>query len=460
MKLAGFTPTDARARRLMRRYSNDVIHIDDVSTVCVFKPDVIELDRRGSACVPVLYISGVVDKFVPDQSAERFMPFDINEITTDKDNPQRVDLHYFFTTEQLKKMVDNGLFTDEFAPNRDLLRKNQLEVCVMASYEILPPVTMDTPPVVTTRVANLHGIEVDQKTIGYDFSADEVMPSVMAEVADKEHATQRGYAPQTDKNHEDMFAAEALPESNRYESDYEFTAADAHTPAEDALTVTERYIRDTDVELRGPKALDAVDSAVSRQWRDFEQRQQVDAGTGSLDPDRRKVDEIFRDKIALSTPAAPADMGIDSLDLDDVDFENMVIEDDQLADTGVDAEQPEAEEVEPEVEVDDSTSRDLFADEDDPSVTKAKEAERARRARTIAVDDEQPGGEQPRDERSSDETAGKESKATKDSDAVRAKESQRRAINRRIQRTQRVVQEQQNQAAEAEKNAADDEFGL
>ena len=452
MKLAGFTPTDARARRLMRRYSNDVIHLDDVSTVCVFKPDVIELDRRGSACVPVLYISGVVDKFIPDQSTERFMPFDINEITTDKDNPQRVDLHYFFTTEQLKKMVDNGLFTDEFEPNRDLLRKNQLEVRVMASYEILPPVTMDTPPVVTTRVANLHGIEVDQKTIGYDFSTDEVMPSVMAEVEDKEHATQRGYAPQTDKDHEDMFAAEALPESNRYESDYEFTAADAHTPAEDTLTVTERYMRDTDVELHGPKALGDVENAVSKQWRDFEQRQQIDAATGSLDPDRRKVDEIFRDKIALSTPSAPVDTGIDSLDLDDVDFENMVIEDDQLADMGVDSEQPIADEAkqESETEVSDSTVRDLFADEEDPSVTKAKEAERARQARTIAVDDEQSG-----DERADDKADEKQ-----DSSTSHVKESQRRAINRRIQRTQRVLQEQQNQAAEAEKNATNDEFDL
>lgn len=187
MELAGLVTTQPISREILNDQRSGAIALDNVPSYCVFKPMQVELDHEYGTNRPSLRIGGFVSRVSP--RAE--MPYDVRFINFDAENAPFMTVDYVFDNEQLKQLVDKGLFEKGFTPPRNKLQDVELEFIADIDMMVVPPVDEAHPPliVVDPRGMDLVLLDDDYRTQYpedvYDFAAefDDFTPVANAEAS-------------------------------------------------------------------------------------------------------------------------------------------------------------------------------------------------------------------------------------------------------------------------------------
>lgn len=187
MELAGLLTTQPVSRDIMNSHVGDAIALNNVPTYCIFKPVQVELEREYGTSRPCLRIGGFVSRVAPREQ----LPYDVRLINFDADSAPFMTVDYAFTNEQLKQLVDKGLFEKGFTPPRNKLQDVELEFITDVDMVVVPPESDAYPPLVVVDPRGMDLVVLDDNYLKryneqtYDFAAefDNFMPEVEAEAS-------------------------------------------------------------------------------------------------------------------------------------------------------------------------------------------------------------------------------------------------------------------------------------
>lgn len=287
MKLSGYQALDPVANRVARDPKSEKIELNDVPVYVVFKPDQVDLNFIGDRHVPQLRVSGNVERVVP---AVGDMPFDIREITFNPADPPRVSSDYSFTTEQLKTLVDRGLYITDFEPPREMMTSVPWEYMMTTDITVVAPDHPENPPVVMVDLDSISAMEVNAKNSGYDLA--EMFPDLRSQL-EAEGRLREGEvmksAPVVQGEYGDMFADVAFEESSVYAREADRTIDD--DIYDGAFSDKETLERLSGQSLQAPKVLGELVADVAVEDRPQESR---------MTPWEREMAQFYQDKIKNS----------------------------------------------------------------------------------------------------------------------------------------------------------------
>lgn len=166
MKLAGLDTANPDAQKVLSvADDNDIIALGKVPALVCFVPDHVELAFVGKRHVPQLRAVGRVTEIVPHVE----VPYDIREITFDKDRTQDITVDYNFTTEQIQRLVGKGLYLDGFTPP-ELMYTSVWEMAGEIDMTVIAPSRQRPgPPIITVDMRDAVHMDTDMDRSGYDF---------------------------------------------------------------------------------------------------------------------------------------------------------------------------------------------------------------------------------------------------------------------------------------------------
>lgn len=418
--LAAFSKEDPSIAHL-RYQDNGLTDIGMFSMHGHVIPDTAVLQFIGDHKRPVVRLKGMVSKLTPAESdVQQAQAYGIDEITFltspgSTDDQPRMMCDYVFTNEQIKALVDKGLYEDAFAIPTEYLTSNELRVPMNVSLTVAAPDLADGQTVLLYNIHDLRTGEMDVETSGFD------LVEHCESVLDREAALTNEYRRDTPQQQAgaDMFAdvayeeREASREAARDFDDEFARSRDADVPFVERLQAlapnedlefievyedmfpTEDFVPE-DVRAKQRELEEALKnketSPVLRRF--YEQRQK--AGRDEQQPSGDALDE-------LENADADFDLSVEDVDeLSDVLSDNVADFDagedtphDEVADEvaereedvtashdDVAAERDDEDVIDTEIDVD--GNGDLFADEDFGEDA-ADDAERERRERRRAV---------------------------------------------------------------------------
>ena len=146
--LAAFSTENPAVAHL--RYQDDAItDIGDFEMQCHIVPDTAVLQFVGEHKRPVVRLKGQVTRLTPtEQGAEKAQAYGIDEITFNTgpdstDQEPRMVCDYVFDNDQLKTLIDKGLYEDDFDIPTEYLTSNELRVPMAVSLSATAPEMAD-----------------------------------------------------------------------------------------------------------------------------------------------------------------------------------------------------------------------------------------------------------------------------------------------------------------------------
>lgn len=428
--LAAFSKEDPSIAHL-RYQDNGLTDIGTFSMHGHVIPDTAVLQFIGDHKRPVVRLKGMVSKLTPAESdVQQAQAYGIDEITFltspgSTDDQPRMMCDYVFTNEQIKALVDKGLYEDAFAIPTEYLTSNELRVPMNVSLTVAAPDLADGQTVLLYNIHDLRTGEMDVETSGFDLvkHCESVLDRQVAPVNEYRRDTPQQQAGA------DMFADVAYEEravSREAARDFddEFARSrDANVPFVERLQAlapnedlefievyedmfpTEDFVPE-DVRAKQRELEEALKnketSPVLRRF--YEQRQQ--AGRDEPQPSGDALDELENANADFDLSAEDVDELNDVLGRSVADFEAGNVADfdagedtphDEVADEvaereedvtashdDVAAERDDEDVIDTEIDVD--GNGDLFADEDfDEDAADDSERERRERRRAVAL---------------------------------------------------------------------------
>lgn len=366
MELTGLSTSNRMLSRVLRTRHDELMHFADTPVLFGINPIAADLDFVGQQYKPTLRITGAVTSLAPQAA----MPYDIKLINMHDNHNATLD--YEFSTEQLKSLVDKGLYLDGFNFDPSPLLNAELVLSGLADVDVLPPAREGEPPIVGVNVHMAGPVSMTLDNSGYDLEA-ELFDNYAERVKDAPEQTREHEVDYT-TDREDIFADEktvdyigdhySLPgrETNRMSSVHKTLDTNLELESAAELDKFEATLSDgtplmvTADDTFGKQAAQMFAEEIERKRREFiEQRDNAFSEHNELASKSDELDEAQWDE-----------------DLGDVDFG-----DEEVAEADTSESQPEAESEELEHEepaddlvVDDDEVEDIFAEDD------AREAER------------------------------------------------------------------------------------
>lgn len=146
MKVASFYHGDRRVKDIAESTDN-TFEFDSIKGYACFRPLAAEMYFAGPHYEPRLTVSGYVDTVLIDQSNP--LPFGITELTFNPEDKPKIVADYSFNTEELKQLVDKGLYLSEFEAPSDELCKYEWQLNYTTPMTIVSPRDYESAPLVT-----------------------------------------------------------------------------------------------------------------------------------------------------------------------------------------------------------------------------------------------------------------------------------------------------------------------
>lgn len=173
--LAAFSTENPAVAHL--RYQDDAVaDIGDFEMQCHIVPDTAVLQFVGEHKRPVVRLKGQVTKLTPtEQGAEKAQAYGIDEITFNTgpdstDQEPRMVCDYVFDNDQLKTLIDKGLYEDEFDIPTDYLISNELRVPMAVSLSATAPEMAEGQSVLLYNIKDIRRSEVTRENSGFDLA--------------------------------------------------------------------------------------------------------------------------------------------------------------------------------------------------------------------------------------------------------------------------------------------------
>lgn len=474
------------------RYRDDALtDIGSFNMQCHLVPDTAVLQFVGEHKRPVVRLKGMVTKLTPTEAgAEQAAAYGIEEITFNTspgaaEHQPRMVCDYVFDNDQLKELIDKGLYEDEFAIPTEYLTSNELRVPMDVSLAVTAPEMAEGNSVLLYNIEDIRHSEVDLQGSGFDLAAQ--CEAVRHREAEAQLQGEREREVPQQQAGTDMFADVAYAEretSHVAERNFDASLAQAKNTEVPFVERLQAMAPDETLEFIDVykdifPSEDFVPEDVIEQERKLEEsiKDQETSPLMKRFYAERDKDETARKDAQVDAPdlfdelEASADsegeFDLDSADFDEldalvedvpeVDADNAVdTRDDSTGDRGEDAERESLAEA---VQVD-AGEGDLFADEDFGDEAHAsddaeqRKREQRRRATalsndTIDVAGEQNSGQQDQLDAEGDTLMG---------DVATDERKQQDEAKRRERERQRKIREQRK-ARDAQR-AQDDGFSL
>lgn len=497
--LAAFSTENPAVAHL--RYQDDAVtDIGDFEMQCHIVPDTAVLQFVGEHKRPVVRLKGQVNKLTPTQrGAEKAQAYGIDEITFNTgpnttDQQPRMVCDYVFDNDQLKTLIDKGLYEDSFDIPTEYLTSNELRVPMAVSLLVTAPEMAEGQSVLLYNIKNIRRSEVDLERSGFDLAEKcEPVREIESEVErdyEREVPQQQAGADMfADVEYEDRpgtykTAGQSFDDTLEHSRNEQLSFVDrlrAMAPGEELEFIevyqdafpSEDFVPEDVVALEQKLEDDIRDQETSplmkRYYEERERREQETETEAQVKTPEDSLDEIVVDDSDL-------DLGDEDLaELDDMfagdEFDESkpdkfeTVEPEVAAEANIDVSQGDlgdkaqreaaAEMLELDTEPEAEGAGDLFVDEDFEDTAQAdEEAERKRRERRratalsndtiVAADEVDPY----QDERISAEQTRDKKVGTEAADKHKLDEAQRRELQRqrkiRQERTSRQAQQAQD----------------
>ena len=492
--LAAFSAENPAVAHL-RYQDNAITDIGNFEMQCHIVPDTAVLQFVGEHKRPMVCLKGQVTKLTPtEQGAEKAQAYGIDEVTfntgpNSSDQQPRMICDYVFDNDQIKTLIDKGLYEEGFDIPTEYLTSNELRVPMAVSMAVTAPEMAEGHSVLLYNIKDIRRSEVTLENSGFDLAEKcESVREIESEVErDYEHEVpqqQAGADMFADVDYKDRpgtykAADQSFDKTLETSRNDQLSFVDrlrAMAPNEDLEFIgvyqdafpSEDFVPEDVVALEQKLEDDIRDQETSplmkRYYEERERREQEAEATSGVEQQEDTLDEIEVDDV--------------DLDLDDEDLAEL---DDIFADNEFDDAQPESGEFE--VATDTDTSQgdlgenaqregmaealeagdgDLFADEDFEDTTQedtaqaTEEAERERRDRRratalsndtiVAADEIDPNQEE---RISAEQTHDRKKVGTEATDKHKIDEAKRRELQRqrkvRQERISRQAQQSQDE---------------
>ena len=191
--LAAFSTENPAVAHL--RYQDDAItDIGDFEMQCHIVPDTAVLQFVGEHKRPVVRLKGQVTRLTPtEQGAEKAQAYGIDEITFNTgpdstDQEPRMVCDYVFDNDQLKTLIDKGLYEDDFDIPTEYLTSNELRVPMAVSLSATAPEMADGQSVLLYNIKDIRRSEVTRESSGFDLAEKcEPVREIASEI-ERDHA--------------------------------------------------------------------------------------------------------------------------------------------------------------------------------------------------------------------------------------------------------------------------------
>lgn len=380
MELTGLSTSNRMLSRVLRTRHDELMHFADTPVLFGINPIAADLDFVGQQYKPTLRITGAVTSLAPQAA----MPYDIKLINMHDNHNATLD--YEFSTEQLKSLVDKGLYLDGFNFDPSPLLNAELVLSGLADVDVLPPAREGEPPIVGVNVHMAGPVSMTLDNSGYDLEA-ELFDNYAERVKDAPEQTREHEVDYT-TDREDIFADEktvdyigdhySLPgrETNRMSSVHKTLDTNLELESAAELDKFEATLSDgtplmvTADDTFGKQAAQMFAEEIERKRREFiEQRDNAFSEHNELASKSDELDEAQWDE-----------------DLGDVDFDD---EGDEIAVPESLMQEAESEEVEFEEPADDlvvddnEAVEDIFAEDDAREAERDKKRKRSQRTQNV-----------------------------------------------------------------------------
>lgn len=376
MELTGLSTSNRMLSRVLRTRQDELMHFADIPVLFGINPIAADLDFVGQQYKPTLRITGAVTSLAPQAA----MPYDIQLINMHDNHNATLD--YEFSNEQLKSLVDKGLYLDGFNFDPSPLLNAELVLSGLADVDVLPPAREGEPPIVGVNVHMAGPVSMTLENSGYDLEA-ELFDNYAERVKDAPEQTREHEVDYT-TDHEDIFADEktvdyignhySLPgrEANRMSSAHKTLDTNLELESAAELDKFEATLSDgtplmvTADDTFGKRAAQMFAEEIERKRREFiEQRDNAFSEHNELASKTDELDEAQWDE-----------------DLGDVDFGDAEV-DTQEAQPETESEEAEFEEPADDLVVDDDEVEDIFAEDDAREAERDKKRKRSQRTQNV-----------------------------------------------------------------------------
>lgn len=174
MSVPAYALNNPRVAHLRYR-ENTLADLGTMRMHCHMVPDTVSLDFVGTHPRPVVRMKGMISKLMPAESdMDMAQLYGIDEITfaTGANNDQRPRMvcDYEFDAEQIKQLVDKGLFEDAFVPPAESLMSEELQIPMNVNLHVSQPENNTDPVVLLYQIQGLRSATMDKATSGYDLA--------------------------------------------------------------------------------------------------------------------------------------------------------------------------------------------------------------------------------------------------------------------------------------------------
>lgn len=155
--------------KIIARKSSDVIRTNNVKMMAEIEIDHVMFDRKSR-----------YDEDHPDKPYMRIMGHLLNlhgrltdnvtHLGFDPNEAPLVDMFYEFNNNQLKTLIDKGLFEKGFKPDMDQFKNATVEAPVNCNFSEIAPNKDRKYPIYFCDVDNLHLIQLTEQNSGYDMT--------------------------------------------------------------------------------------------------------------------------------------------------------------------------------------------------------------------------------------------------------------------------------------------------
>lgn len=166
--LAGLSAANPLTRRLIKEAAGELYRYEGLAVFARFEPHDVGIDFVGPRGVPQLRAEGRLSAITPFDGDE--WPLGIESITFDETESVPMSIDYLFTTDQIKDLVDKGLYEEGFTHPEDMVSRFW-EMGVLTDMTIIPPVDQDSPPLAIVDLMPMRSLEMTRDNSGYDLSS-------------------------------------------------------------------------------------------------------------------------------------------------------------------------------------------------------------------------------------------------------------------------------------------------
>lgn len=183
MSISAYTMDHPTTTHLQHR-KEGLAELGPISMYCLVTPDTVSLDFVGPHYEPRLRLKGQVSAMEAteaDQQKAALYGIDTVDFNSGEkyDGRPRMVCDYEFSREQIKEMIDKGLYEREFAPPKELFTSEEWMIPADVEFYVSQPEHEDEPAVLLCEIKNLRNTQMTLSNSGYDLV--EYFPNLLAE---------------------------------------------------------------------------------------------------------------------------------------------------------------------------------------------------------------------------------------------------------------------------------------